>query len=219
MPSLIAENGPLAGQRLEVETELTIGRLDGDVVVDDVKLSRRHAVFRVVDEALEVEDLGSTNGTFVEDRRIDRPTRLKNGARVRLGASSFVTEIEPAIQATQVGELPEAGQTVLDGAPPGPGPTVLRSATAGSPAPPAPPARAAPRAPAAWPEPAPPTRPEPPARAAQSPAPHAPAALAAFAPPAVRRGGLATRSWVPVALSYGSVIVVAIALVVYFASR
>jgi hypothetical protein len=44
--------------------------------------------------------------------------------------------------------------------------------------------------------------------------------LGDFQPPVRRRRrGLASRSWVPVALSFGTVIVVAIALVVYFAAR
>lgn len=207
MPSLVAENGPLAGQRLEIKRELTIGRVDADVVIEDVKLSRRHAVFRIVDHALEVEDLDSTNGTFVEERRIDTPTRLDDGAHVTLGSSRFVAEIEFAVDETQVSERPAdhqavesdaaalgetvrhgtrpaaPGETMPRGEAPPPGETVLRRSA---------------RAPAASPT---------------------PATFGAFAPPTVRRSGLATRSWVPVALSYGSVIAVAVALVLYFATR
>jgi predicted component of type VI protein secretion system len=193
VPSLIAENGPMAGQRLEVDGELVIGRLGGDVVIDDVKLSRRHAVFRTVDGALEVEDLGSTNGTFVESRRIEGPTPLRNGARVTLGGTVFVAEIAPVMVATQVAEAP-GDPTRLAGGPASPGRTARRPAAGLREALPAPGAAA--------PEPAP-----------------TPAEVGAFAPPAVRHGGLATRSWVPVALSFGSVLVVALALVVYFAAR
>lgn len=220
MPSLVAKNGPLAGQRLEVTDELTLGRLEADVVVEDSELSRRHAVFRVVDGELEVEDLGSTNGTFVEGRRIDAPTRIANGDKVKLGISLFVAEVEPAIQATRVREIPDvdAGATRLrptPEAPEPPGATVLRPA-----------AELAPTAAAAVPPPAaapPPAPAAPPPAAAPTPAAVAPGPgsqpFGAFSPPASRRGGLATRSWVPVALSYGSALATAVALVVYFASR
>ncbi len=228
MPSLVAKNGPLAGQRLEVDDELSVGRLEADVVVEDSELSRRHAVFRVVDGVLEVEDLGSTNGTFVEGRRIEGPTRVDNGARVKIGISLFVAEVEPAVQTTRVREIPDAGATRLRPTPEEPGATALRpAATEAKPAPPATPAPAPAAAPAAQ---APPATPAPAAAPAAQPAP-TPAAVAPggrpqgaqpfgnFSPPASRRGGLATRSWVPVALSYGSAIATAAALVVYFASR
>ena len=195
MPTLVAENGPLAGQRLDVEGELVIGRVDGDVVIEDVKLSRRHAIFRVVDGGLEVEDLGSTNGTFVEERRVDGPTRLDNGAHVKLGASLFIAEIAAAIGATEAQTIePTSGATQIGAMP---AERRARPAEALSPA-----------------ETLPPPQPLP------APlGPPRPVAVGAFAPPTPRRGGLATRSWVPVALSYGSVLVVAVALVVYFAAR
>lgn len=210
MSALVASNGPLAGQRLSVDGELTIGRTDANVVIEDSKLSRRHAVFRVVGDALEVEDLGSTNGTFVEERRIDVPTRLAPGAKVRLGATVFIAEFEPSPDLTQVSDPQTDAQragdaTVIAETAPEPAtaaaPAVDRTARSAEPVRDEA-ARAAPLAPVA----------SPPAGGLVAPA-------GAFEPPAVRHGGLATRSWVPVALSYGSAIVVAIALVVYFASR
>jgi predicted component of type VI protein secretion system len=227
VPSLVAKNGPLAGQRLDVEDELTFGRLDADVVVDDAELSRRHAVFRVVDGTLEVEDLGSTNGTFVEGRRIGEPTRIEHGTRVKLGISLFVAEVEPVVQTTRVREIPDAGATRLRETPQEPGATVLRQATEAVPPPPAAPSPppAAPSPPPAAPSP-PPAAPAPAPAAAAAPAAPTPVAVTpgagpqgVFAPPSSRRGGLATRSWVPVVLSYGSAIATAAALVVYFATR
>jgi hypothetical protein len=222
VPSLVAKNGPLAGQRLDVEDELTFGRLDADVVVEDAELSRKHAVFRVVDGMLEVEDLGSTNGTFVEGRRIGEPTRIENGTRVKLGISLFVAEVEPVVQTTRVREIPDAGATRLRETPQEPGATVLRPATEITPAPPA----AAPSPPAAAPSPPPAAPALAPAAAAAAAAAPTPAAVTpgggpqgVFSPPSSRRGGLATRSWVPVVLSYGSAIATAAALVVYFATR
>jgi hypothetical protein len=51
----------------------------------DPEVSRHHATFRRVDSQLAVEDLGSTNGTFVNDRRISGITALSEGDRVRFG--------------------------------------------------------------------------------------------------------------------------------------
>lgn len=213
MPHLVAENGPLAGERLEVKANFTIGRADADLVIADPKLSRRHAVFRVVAQALEVEDLGSKNGTFVEGRRIDGVTQLDNGARVRLGDSSFVVELEAALERTLldqpiVGEpAPEALETVARVAATAPETTAREAPTA-----PEPRVRSAP-------EPALPPAPEPALRGMPTPGAVTLQDAGAFAPPHARRGGLATRSWVPVALSYGTVFVVAVALVIYFAAR
>ena len=67
---LVIKSGPLAGRRVEPGSELTIGRAANDLSVDDPAISRRHAVFRLVGDALEVEDLGSRNGTLVNGERI-----------------------------------------------------------------------------------------------------------------------------------------------------
>jgi len=215
VPSLLAKSGPLTGQRLEIRSELTVGRLDGDVVVDDAKLSRRHAVFRVVRGGLEVEDLGSTNGTFVQGRRIDGSTRLDDGVLVRLGSNEFVAEVEEVADATILDAAPVAG---LSGARTVAAPRSFAQPAANPvPAPPAVTQVPAPAAVTQVPEPAAAT--PPPAPAGRAHAPAAPAPVGAFSPPAGRRGGLATRSWIPVALSYGSVLLTAIALVVYFAAR
>ena len=63
-----------------------IGRYaPADVELRDGSLSRRHALIRVEDGVVWVEDLGSTNGTWVEDQRIDR-ARLEDGDEVSFGS-------------------------------------------------------------------------------------------------------------------------------------
>lgn len=65
--------------------EVVVGRAEpATVVVDDPSLSRRHARFWRADDGLFVEDLGSTNGTFVRGARVDRAPLL-DGYEVRLG--------------------------------------------------------------------------------------------------------------------------------------
>ena len=95
-PVLVVTHGPLAGQRLELEGELVIGREGAAVTIEDSELSRRHAAVRPVDGGIEIEDLGSLNGTYVNGRRIDAPTRLAGGDSIKLGQSVLELEAESA---------------------------------------------------------------------------------------------------------------------------
>jgi Stage II sporulation protein E (SpoIIE)/FHA domain len=75
------------------ETGLVVGRVPpADVIIGDSEVSRRHCrIFRRGEEVW-VEDLGSTNGTYVDGRRIDRPVALAVGALLQTGRSSFKHE-------------------------------------------------------------------------------------------------------------------------------
>ena len=66
MASLRITNGPRSGETVAVVDELVIGRENADLVLEDTEISRRHAVVRWRALALEIEDLGSSNGTFVD---------------------------------------------------------------------------------------------------------------------------------------------------------
>jgi DNA-binding winged helix-turn-helix (wHTH) protein len=68
-----------------------VGRaLDGVIAVPSSKASRRHARIVVSPEKAVIEDLGSRNGTRVNDVLIDRPVELKNGDRVAVGPAVLV---------------------------------------------------------------------------------------------------------------------------------
>ena len=86
---LIVQNGPLAGRGLTVADALVVGRDQADLTIDDAELSRRHAVIRAVDGLLEVRDLGSLNGTWVNGRLINAPTRLRPGDVIEMGRTSI----------------------------------------------------------------------------------------------------------------------------------
>lgn len=107
MAHLIVRDGPLRGRRFEVESgEVTIGRESTDVLIeDDSEVSRNHAVVRASDNGVEVEDLGSTNGTFVNERRISEPTRLATGDILRVGQTRLDLEIEEDPNRTVVSGL------------------------------------------------------------------------------------------------------------------
>jgi hypothetical protein len=99
LPNVVVKTGPLAGRRVELNSQLVIGRQDTDIVFEDPEVSRRHAVLRRSGDSVVIEDLHSTNGTFVNRERIGTPTRVNPGDEVRVGGTTF--EIEPDWRAAQ----------------------------------------------------------------------------------------------------------------------
>lgn len=72
---------------------VTVGRCaPADVVLPDASLSRQHARFLLLDDGILLEDLGSTNGTYVEGRPVQIAT-LQHGQRVILGAVNATVEV------------------------------------------------------------------------------------------------------------------------------
>ena len=71
--------------RISPRATKTIGRSPGaDFMIDEALVSRLHCRLEASDQTLDVVDLASTNGTYVNDKRIDR-ARLKSGDRLRIG--------------------------------------------------------------------------------------------------------------------------------------
>ena len=79
------EQKPMEGREQTLSDGSTIGREGCDVNLMDPEVSRRHAAIRDQGGSLGIEDLGSTNGTFVNGTRITAVTVLKDGDEVRLG--------------------------------------------------------------------------------------------------------------------------------------
>jgi pSer/pThr/pTyr-binding forkhead associated (FHA) protein len=91
---LLVTTGNALGARIQVEDELVLGRhstADGQLG-GDPELSRRHARVSRAEAGLVVEDLGSTNGTFVNGSRIDSPQPLVPGDRVEVGETTLTVE-------------------------------------------------------------------------------------------------------------------------------
>jgi hypothetical protein len=87
-PALVVRSGGgRAGEHFSPQGDrTTIGRSpDNDIFLDDVTVSRKHAVVLQSGGELRIEDLGSLNGTFVNRRRIDAATRLESGDEVQIG--------------------------------------------------------------------------------------------------------------------------------------
>lgn len=78
--------GPQTGLVMPLGTMFLIGRTtDSTLVLDDQFMSTRHARIYAAPEGVIVEDLGSTNGTFVNEQRLTGPVIVSRGDTVRIG--------------------------------------------------------------------------------------------------------------------------------------
>ena len=80
-----------------VDDVTTVGRaVENDIVITSRRVSREHARFRREGWRVILEDLGSTNGTFLNDERVLNPVQLRDEDHIRLGDVTFVFH-DPAI--------------------------------------------------------------------------------------------------------------------------
>jgi len=86
MPQLRVVDGKLLGETFDLDDgEVTVGRAgDNDIVLPDERVSRRHCRMEAAGDSVLIEDLGSSNGTYVNGRAVER-ARLFEGDEVRLG--------------------------------------------------------------------------------------------------------------------------------------
>ena len=84
---LVMRVGPSPGKVFPLSTnEVILGRdIDNEVVINDSEISRRHTRLLIQEGGYVVEDLGSTNGTFVNGQKITGAHVLKPGQTIRLG--------------------------------------------------------------------------------------------------------------------------------------
>jgi len=90
-PFLIGCEGPLDGRRWLIRNVLVIGRDDScDIVVSDRQISRNHAQVSNTLEGVFIEDLGSKNGTYHNNKRVLSRQPLEDGDTIQIGlAQSF----------------------------------------------------------------------------------------------------------------------------------
>ena len=88
---LVVKRGPNAGARFLLDQDsTTAGRHpEADIFLDDVTVSRRHAEFRRKDDAFEVVDVGSLNGTYV-NREPRNSELLSDGDEIQIGKFRLV---------------------------------------------------------------------------------------------------------------------------------
>ena len=102
---LLVEQHPLRGREITLAPGQTIGREGCEIVLPDPEVSRRHALIRLLDADLAIEDLASLNGTWINGERITGVRALAAGDSLRFG--NTIGQIREAGAATRVRERPQ----------------------------------------------------------------------------------------------------------------
>lgn len=103
---LVVRRGPQPNQTYDLSKEIsTLGRdITNDIVINDPEVSREHLRLTRSAEGITLEDLGSTNGTFVNGQRLSSPRQLNNGDMIGLGET--VTLGFERVHPSGAGEVP-----------------------------------------------------------------------------------------------------------------
>jgi len=91
-PSLIAQAGPLNGQRWILKGDVIVGRDDScNVIIQNRQVSRYHARFVTLPHGVQLEDLGSKNGTHINGHEVVEPIILQDGDVIQIAfAQQFI---------------------------------------------------------------------------------------------------------------------------------
>ena len=103
---LVVRRGPQPNQTYAISKDITtLGRdITNDIVINDRETSRHHLRLQLSAGSVTLEDLGSTNGTFINGKRVSGVTVLQNGDLVGLGETvTLAFEIQRAQQAPAAG--------------------------------------------------------------------------------------------------------------------
>ena len=92
LPTLVAQAGPLNGQRWMIKDSTLIGRDDScDIIIPDRQVSRHHARLVATSNSTKIEDLGSKNGTHCNGQLICEPFILQDGDVIQVAlAQQFI---------------------------------------------------------------------------------------------------------------------------------
>ncbi len=96
-PQLVVERAPghEAGMIYDIDGDLVLGRGErAEIRLEDPFASSRHARIFEQGNAVVIEDLGSTNGTYLNEEVLQGPRPLHPGDRVRIGDSEFTFEVD-----------------------------------------------------------------------------------------------------------------------------
>ncbi len=114
MPKIIVKFNEAVIREVPLDREqFTIGRKpDNDVVIDNPAVSGHHAKLSRVQAVYFLEDLGSTNGTFVNEKKIDK-RQLKDGDRVTIGKHVLLYEDEAKGLALPPAQAADTDKTMI----------------------------------------------------------------------------------------------------------
>jgi len=96
-PRLVVERAPGhdTGMIYDLDSQLVLGRGDhAEIRIEDPFASSRHARIYEQGNAVVIEDLGSTNGTYLNEELLESPRPLHPGDHVRIGESEFSFEVD-----------------------------------------------------------------------------------------------------------------------------
>ena len=92
MPTLVAQTGPLNGQRWSLQQSIMIGRDEScDLIIPSRQVSRYHARLNISSEGVQLEDLASKNGTHINGQAMIEPLILQDGDIIQIAlAQQFI---------------------------------------------------------------------------------------------------------------------------------
>ncbi|OIG53532.1 MULTISPECIES: FHA domain-containing protein [Acinetobacter] len=111
---LQAITGEFTGQEISIDRDMLVGRhQDADLLLQAAEISRRHAALLLKDQLLWVQDLNSSNGTFINDIRIEQEKQLHDGDIVQFASFKFSV----LASAQENNDLPEIEAEPVQAAP------------------------------------------------------------------------------------------------------
>jgi pSer/pThr/pTyr-binding forkhead associated (FHA) protein len=122
--SLLVTNGSLQGKVIPIaKSTFVIGR-DASCHLRPASqtISKRHCAVHIRAEGVVLEDLGSTNGTFLNDEKCEGSHPLQNGDRLKVGPLEFVVKVEVAAQVDKSTLVDKVTETKLPTPAPAPAP-------------------------------------------------------------------------------------------------
>ncbi len=111
---LVVRQGPIPGQIFELnKSEISIGRdISNDFVINDAEVSRKHAQLTLEGNRYKIEDLSSTNGTYIDGQRLIGPHLLSVGEIIMFGDNvGVIFDGEPSMPDITVPSTIELGRT------------------------------------------------------------------------------------------------------------
>jgi pSer/pThr/pTyr-binding forkhead associated (FHA) protein len=91
-PVLIVQKGPFVGQAFNLsKSDISLGRDPGsDIYLDDITVSRNHAVLNFHDGVVRISDADSLNGTYVNQQLVETPTMLASHDEIQIGKFKLI---------------------------------------------------------------------------------------------------------------------------------
>lgn len=106
-----AITGEFTGQEISIDRDMLVGRhQEADVLLQSAEVSRKHAALLLKEQNLWVQDLNSSNGTFVNDLRIEQESQLQDGDIVQFASFKFSVLAPAASEEVVEVEAPEIQQ-------------------------------------------------------------------------------------------------------------